>query len=492
MSDLAVTARPPRSRSAERVAQAGLTGLVLYVLVVLAVDDSIAGVRLTPALVVMLVVFGVIALQAGLRLLSRRGLVAPGTLLGVGLLSGALALSLVALDIGVSAYLGVKATDIDLARQADRDSASLVGELYPRTFYPTAENFRVHKPGVSVTGSHYGGFYLPAMLGSATLRDSVLERRSVTIRINGIGFRDSSDIRSCEIFALGDSFTFGWGVTEGGAWPDVLERKLGTCVYNLGVNGASPHEELLLLADRLSRPGQRAPRRVLWMLYEGNDLEGTFAREAPVMRSKALGRATHGTVLASMGSFVRNLRAQSVVDRLRSGRLQVMSPARRRARAAHYTIDGVPLVTPLFRSARFGPMLVDAALLDRVARPESYTLDHRHRRPLEATLDRMASLRDSHGLAVTVVLVPTSARLYAPWFDLDPAPTREPHLLDYLAREAEARRFDVVNLLAALGPWAERELLYFRDDDHFNPRGHEVVAEILAGSLAPPAGATGP
>jgi hypothetical protein len=32
--------------------------------------------------------------------------------------------------------------------------------------------------------------------------------------------------------------------------------------------------------------------------------------------------------------------------------------------------------------------------------------------------------------------------------------------------------------------YARKELLSFRDDDHLNERGHEVVATVLAGHLA--------
>ena len=83
-------------------------------------------------------------------------------------------------------------------------------------YYPTERNFALHKPNVLVSGSLFGNFYSTSMLNSPTLVDSVLEKHAITIRINELGFRESSEIGAAEIFTLGDSFTFGWGVERGG------------------------------------------------------------------------------------------------------------------------------------------------------------------------------------------------------------------------------------------------------------------------------------
>jgi hypothetical protein len=55
--------------------------------------------------------------------------------------------------------------------------------------------------------------------------------------------------------------------------------------------------------------------------------------------------------------------------------------------------------------------------------------------------------------------------------------------VNYLAQLSRSIGFDVINLLNGLRPFAQTELLYFRDDDHLNPRGHGVVARILAEHL---------
>ncbi|HEU5040905.1 MAG TPA: hypothetical protein VFT84_08805, partial [Gemmatimonadales bacterium] len=183
-----------------RLATAAIGALLLYLVLVLLVDARIGRHVLSLPRVLLLFAAGTAPLHVGIRRAAARGRIGRGTLLNLSLLSAALLVSLVAVDLAVSAYLGLSAppTDVEVLARHDRNAS--VGEWYPRPYYPTAKNFRLHKPGFTVTGSHYGGFYLPAMLGSRTLVDSVLDRRRLTIRIDSLGFRDTGAAAGCPIF----------------------------------------------------------------------------------------------------------------------------------------------------------------------------------------------------------------------------------------------------------------------------------------------------
>ena len=72
-----------------------------------------------------------------------------------------------------------------------------------------------------------------------------------TASINRLGFRDREfslrDRLDHRVLALGDSFTFGWGVDAEQSWPKILERHmradgLSADVANLGVPGGSPYD----------------------------------------------------------------------------------------------------------------------------------------------------------------------------------------------------------------------------------------------------------
>ena len=469
-------------RFAARLATLACALLLGYLLPALLLDARVAGVTLTRFWIAGAFIVGTAGLAIGLDRTLR---LSAGALFNLALLAVSLLSALLVADISISAYLRLTEPNTDLVGLARTERNALVEEWYPRLYYPTAANFRVHKPNFTITGRHYGGFYLPGMLRSRTLADSVLDLREVTIHIDSLGFRERSPIDGCPIYALGDSFTFGWGVSEGSSWPDLLEGALGRCVYNLGVNGASPWQEHLLLADLLSRDVSRAPRRVLWAIYEGNDLDHPFAdEEAPAaLRAGPVSRAIEGTVLDGARLLVRNLRTGSLIYRLRTGDIELRRPASSRAMATRYRVDGVELATPIFKSPKLGYMLVDDALLRNAAQPEPAVRDQYRRAGLDRTFDRMRQLAESRGFAVTVVVFPASVRLYAPAFDFTPVPSSVPHLVNYLTELSRKNGFDVLSMLAQLEPTSRTELLYFRDDEHLNARGHEVVARLLAQHL---------
>lgn len=76
--------------------------------------------------------------------------------------------------------------------------------------------------------------------------------------------------------ALGDSFTWGWDVPAGAGLVDQVRRRLGGPLVNLGCGGNGPLRELggLLEYGPLIRP-----KLVLWVYFEGNDLQGNLPQE---------------------------------------------------------------------------------------------------------------------------------------------------------------------------------------------------------------------
>jgi lysophospholipase L1-like esterase len=73
--------------------------------------------------------------------------------------------------------------------------------------------------------------------------------RDFSVHVSGVGFRGPEPV-SPRIACLGDSTTFGWGVTQEPAWPSILGDELGVEVLNAGVPGYSTHQGLATL-DRV-------------------------------------------------------------------------------------------------------------------------------------------------------------------------------------------------------------------------------------------------
>lgn len=388
------------------------------------------------------------------------------------------------LDVAYSGYVNFQQTarfDRERARISDRNS--WVGELYPDLFYPAQENYRLHKPNRVVEGFHFGDMYTPDMLKSKTLVESVLSRKFVKIAINADGFRGARPLGDAKMVALGDSFTFGWGVNEEATWVGLLERSLGETVYNLGIHDSSPRQEYLLL-EHLLEEGKLALSHgmLLWLIFEGNDLEDSYDTLRPTSEA-SMTEVLDKTLLSGIWKIPRVIKRQSVVDIFRSGRATFsMSDSNRNA--GPYWIDGIQLAFPLHYSQRFGYKLFSPLQIERAKSTREYVINHSNRAPLHQTIRDMARLSRTHGFDVIVLLAPSDARLYENYFRGFPPLSKHAHFLEAVMEEASSVGFQVLNLAEALRPHAEHELLYFRDDDHWNERGHEVVAEIVSKNLA--------
>jgi hypothetical protein len=92
----------------------------------------------------------------------------------------------------------------------------------------------------------------------------------------------------------------------------------------------------------------------------------------------------------------------------------------------------------------------------------------------------MKALAQEHGFDVTVVIIPTDVRLYKDYLEDLPSVTKEPHFINYVKELSQKTGFKHLDLNELLAPYAEKEMIYYRDDTHWNERGHEIVAKILA------------
>lgn len=86
------------------------------------------------------------------------------------------------------------------------------------------------------------------------------------------GFRNESVPARADIVALGDSQTYGGGVTAAEAWPQRLGMLIGQVTYNMGVGGYGPGHSLLQLDKALAL----RPRLIIEGFYAGNDAWDCF------------------------------------------------------------------------------------------------------------------------------------------------------------------------------------------------------------------------
>ena len=87
------------------------------------------------------------------------------------------------------------------------------------------------------------------------------------------GFRNKTIPPHIDIVVLGDSQTYGTGVSRADAWPQQLARRSGLKVYNMAFGGWGPVQSLLLLPEAMAKK----PKIILAAFYAGNDLFDSFS-----------------------------------------------------------------------------------------------------------------------------------------------------------------------------------------------------------------------
>jgi hypothetical protein len=409
----------------------------------------------------------------------------PTRLLELGIASIAIVISLLAADLAIAVRdngTRAKAERFTAQEARDTDHTLWHGELYPRMYTPAGQSFSLYKPNVRLTGDTYGQPYVSAMLASKTLVESVLEPRRLSYFIGPEGLRELDSLAGSRIFALGDSFVFGFATDEGKVWPDLLAASLGEPVFNLGVSATGPRRQLELLKYMMrTHPDTMHVRQLLWMIFEGNDLEDSYSTAPLAERPTSRTGPFDGTVIETVLELPAQVRNQSVIGKVLRGELTL---AASRRRYGQYQIDGVDLPLPVFHSQRFGYRLFVGPDTTAATQPREYVLNHPNRPRLDQTFHEMRSLSQKSGFAVTVIIAPSDARLYGAAYDGFPALSAEPYFIDYVARLAGDMGFAVVNLLPLLRPFADNELLYYRDDHHWNVRGNAIAAQLIAKALA--------
>ena len=155
------------------------------------------------------------------------------------------------------------------------------------------------------------------------------------VRLNSHGLRDdevpyTSPGDEKRILVLGDSVTFGWGVSQGESFSDRLEVLLrertgqGWQVINAGVNGYNTRQE----ADFLRIEGMRYSPDYLLLVYVSNDVDPVFDPNATTWRR-------YPEWPSSLPEALNRLRQQSYLLQLTKlfSRMQQMDEARAMAEA---------------------------------------------------------------------------------------------------------------------------------------------------------------
>lgn len=258
----------------------------------------------------------------------------------------------------------------------------------------------------------------------------------VGVTFNRHGFRDRKDLArstSRDIFVVGDSFAFGWGVAEDDRFSNRLERLLGRPVYNIATPANIP--DYPGLTAYAAAAGANIGRVVVAVnMYD--DLALPVPRDEPAAKRPDFGFGAVKDVL------LKNSALYFLVTHLAH-----------KYRSLKQFLVSVGAIAPVASSR--APAVDDAAI--------AYSA---------GALADLAARYD-----LTVLLIPDSSR----WTAANRDDALKTH--DRFAAELARRGLRVVDLVPAFEAGGSPLRFQFSGDRHWTPAGHDLAARLLADAL---------
>lgn len=286
-------------------------------------------------------------------------------------------------------------------------------------------------------------------------------RYPVDFRYDHRGFRNQEDREHADIVMIGDSKVEGSLVPYPQIASAQLEQRLSVPVLNLGQIGYSPQQCAIVL-KRYGIPA--APKVVVWLLFEGNDLTLDFERyDRTISDFDNFVRQAHGLYARS---FSRNLFLTLARWTAPPSTENLLRGLNRSCTLTHGTEAGERLYFA------YKPIDVTTVSTDQL------------RAPLQSIAEGRQACADA-GVNFLLVFVPIKYRVYHDHCVLDPNSESAgwtlhdiPGIVGDWAAQHDIQYIDLTPDLrdrAAAG-----ELVYYLDDGHWTAVGHRVAATRIA------------
>ncbi|HOV73671.1 MAG TPA: GDSL-type esterase/lipase family protein [Candidatus Hydrogenedentes bacterium] len=333
-----------------------------------------------------------------------------------------------------------------------------------------------------------------------------------TVRINRYGYRDVEPLAiprgAYRIMALGDSFTYGFGVEAEQTWPKQLETMLRArgchaAVMNLGKPGADP----AFYADAAERAiPVLKPNLIVVALLQTDDMTGDPPRSAPapswIVRAAnrlwphllQLVQERRGVLKPATASQPVRPPLNANVEKNRSDQVgaarQVLEKMKPDQRARYDAL--APEVRQAFESGNLNPFVINVAteypdLLRNAALPGEA---HANATAIGAVAAHLVRIREAalhNGAEVLVVSVPLGAYVNETalegyrrlGYTCDSAMLASDAPDEAIRAACNRAEIPFATVTSAFREHRTESDLYYALDGHFTPKGHRLFAELI-------------
>ena len=280
------------------------------------------------------------------------------------------------------------------------------------------------------------------------------------LRYDHNGFRNEEDYEQADYVVIGDSFVEAGGVRAGDMFTARMAEMMGVTVANLGQSYYGPQQELHVL-DRFGVPLK--PRVCVWVFFEANDLSDTHRYQGFIENWSWVER--------KHSSWPRRTFVGNTFSWL-SKCLEPEVPPDGRDRLGYLpTNNGEKKMWFGYKGGPFTPDM------------------KREVEGLQATLEALAyagSLCREHGIQLVVAFAPSKFRVYGDLCRFEEESrvrTWEVNGLPGILLSSIQKHSPDIAVLNLTPPLREAaktgRMLYYPDDTHWSPDGHQVVADTL-------------
>lgn len=263
----------------------------------------------------------------------------------------------------------------------------------------------------------------------------------VTVNFNRYGLREKKDIAGAtnqDIFLVGDSFAFGWGVEESERVSNRLADLTGRRVFNISVTGNFDTYEKLL--DYAASKGAEVEKVIIMVTME-NDLSAYAGKPTGKTQQQPVSRTPRGLSYLSVKELL-----------LTNSALYFLLTS---------TVHNIPWIRDL--AQRLG---IIAANLDDKRRPVPSPAD------IRSSSERLQAI--ARRFDTTIAIIPSRAL----WYGTRTEALSAVHE-DFIGR-LEKLDMDVVDLRTVFEKPGAPLTLHFANDPHWTAEGHRVAAAAIA------------